>query len=274
LQKGLTAQFLSAAEANTERDILLHFAPKLQPRLRQGQAKIAALEEQLVAEQARLTPLMVQLSRFAQVKEPPIVPVFLVANPEEHNGGGGAYGGRLVVEVPLLDAIGTLLHESLHQLLDPQKDLIRSAAEAAALDYTVLNEGIAYALYPGIMADNEQGDRLVQLLVRMQLSGTPASDPFLKFDQVAAVIRPLLRAALANNETIAAFLPETTAKWHSVAARSPLKANLPSVRISAQRRGQYCAERTREDRIDFLTKPDAQLLKHRLGTSLRFLFVF
>lgn len=217
--KGIAAQFLSAAEANTERDILLNFAPKLQPLMRQGQAKIAALEEQLVAEQARLTPLMVQLARFAQVKKPPIVPVFLGANTEERNGGGGGYGGRLVVEVPLLDAIGTLLHESLHQLLDPQKDLIRSAAEAAALDYTVLNEGIAYALYPGIMADNEQGDRLVELLVGMQLRGTPASDPFLKFDQVAAIIRPLLRAALAHNETITAFLPEATAKWHSVAAR-------------------------------------------------------
>ena len=57
--------------------------------------------------------------------------------------------------MPLLDTIGTLLHESLHQLLDPQKERIQSAAEAAAIDYTALNEGIAYALYPGIMADTE-----------------------------------------------------------------------------------------------------------------------
>ena len=32
--KGIVANFLSAAEANTERDILLHFAPKLEPLLR------------------------------------------------------------------------------------------------------------------------------------------------------------------------------------------------------------------------------------------------
>jgi hypothetical protein len=214
--KGIAAQFLSATEANTERDILLHFAPKLEPLLRQRQAEIAKLQQQLVAEQPRLTPLIVQLAHFAESKNPPIVKVFLVANTEDHNGGGGAYGGRLVVEVPLADTIGTLLHESLHALLDPQRELIRSAAETAGLDYTVLSEGIAYALWPGIMADTEQGDLLIERVVRMQLRGTPASDPFFKFESVAAVIRPLLRAALADKETITMFLPKAAAKWRSV----------------------------------------------------------
>jgi hypothetical protein len=54
----------------------------------------------------------------------------------------------------------------------------------------VLNEGIAYALYPGIMADSERGDRLIEELVRMQLRGTSTSDTFLQFHLVAAVIRP------------------------------------------------------------------------------------
>jgi hypothetical protein len=88
--KGIAAQFLSAAEANTERDILLHFAPKLEPLLRQRRVEIVALEQQLVAEQARLTPLMVQLAHFAEVTKTPTVLVFLVANSEDHNGGGGA----------------------------------------------------------------------------------------------------------------------------------------------------------------------------------------
>lgn len=214
--KGIAAHFLSAAEANTERDILFHFAPKLEPLLRQRQADIAALQQQLLTQQARLTPLVVQLARFAEVTEPPTVMVFLVANAEEHNGGGGADGGRLVVEVPLLDSIGTLLHESLHQLLDPQKQRIRMAAEAAGLEYTTLNEGVAYAMYPGILADTEEGDRLIEELVRMQLRGTPVSDPFLQFHVVAAVIRPLLKSALAHNETISMFLPKATAKWRSV----------------------------------------------------------
>jgi len=75
---------------------------------------------------------LVQLARLAEVKKPP-GNGFLVANAEDHNGGGGANGGRLVVEVPLLDPIGTLLHESLHQLLERQKERIHSVAEAEQL---------------------------------------------------------------------------------------------------------------------------------------------
>jgi hypothetical protein len=217
--KGIAAHFLSPSEANAERDILLHFAPKFDPLLRQRTAEIDALQQQLVAERTRLTPLVQQLAHFAEVKKPATVMVFLVANSDDHNGGGGANGGRLVVEVPLLDTIGTLLHESLHQLLDPQKQRIRTAAENAGVEYTTLNEGIAYAMYPGIMADTDEGDRLIEELVRMQLHGTPASDPFLQFHLVAAVIRPLLRGALAHNETITTFLPKATAKWRSVTPR-------------------------------------------------------
>jgi hypothetical protein len=214
--KGIATKLLSPEEANAERDILLHFAPKLQPLLRQHQADIVALEQQLVAQQARMTPLVVQLAHFAEVKDPPTVTVFLVANAEDQNGGGEANGGRLIVEVPSPDAIGVLVHESLHWLLNPQEAAIRSAAETAGLDFTALNEGIAYALYPGITADTEQGDGLIEQLVKMQLRGTPASDRYLQFDQIAAVIRPLLRAALAHNETITTFLPKAAAKWRNV----------------------------------------------------------
>lgn len=93
---------------------------------------------------------------------------------------------------------------------------MRAAAEAAGMDFTLLKEGIAYALYPGVTAQTEQGDQLVEDLVREQLRGRPASDRFLQFDQVAVVIRPLLKAALAHNETISGFLPKATAKWRKV----------------------------------------------------------
>jgi len=71
-------------------------------------------------------------------------------------------------------------------------------------------------MYPGILADTEEGDRLIEELVRMQLRGTPVSDPFLQFHVVAAVIRPLLKSAQAHNETIRIFMPKATAKWRSV----------------------------------------------------------
>jgi hypothetical protein len=224
--KGIEAQLLSAAEANTERDILLHFAPKLQPFLRQQQAEISALQQQLVVEQARLTPLILQFAHFAEVKDPPTVAIFLVANPDERNGGGEAIGGRLVVEVAA-DSIEALLYESLHKLLEPRRQMIGSAAETAGLDFELLNEGLAHALSPGITADTEQGDLLIEQLASMQLRGKPASDRYLQFDLLAAVIRPLLRTALAHNETITTFLPKATAKWRSVTPDRTLRKNQP-----------------------------------------------
>ncbi len=200
--KGIAGQLLSPEEANAERDILLHFAPKLQPLLEKRRANLAALMQQLESERARLTPMVLQLARFAEVKDPPSVLVFLVSAAEETSGGGEANGGRLVVEAPGPDGIGVLLHESLHHLLRLREDAIKSAATTAGLDFRVLNEGIAYALYPGMMADTEDGDRLIEQLVRRQLRGTSPSDPFLQFDQLAVVIRPLLKAAIAHNETI------------------------------------------------------------------------
>lgn len=216
--KAVAAGLLTREEADTERDILLHFAPKLEPLMQQRHAAIAAVQEQLVSRQAQLAPLVRQLAHFGEVKDPPTVHAFLVANTDERDGGGGANGGRLVIEVPIRDPIGVLLHESLHQLLRPQEPAMKAAAQAAGMDYTMLKEGIAYALYPGLTADTEQGDQLVEDLVRMQMRGTPASDRFLLFDQLAAVIRPLLKAALAHNETISTFLPRATAKWQKVSS--------------------------------------------------------
>jgi hypothetical protein len=219
--RAIAAGILSPAEANAERDILLHFSPKLQPLFRRCQSKMEALQQQLVSDQPRLSALVQQLAAFSEVRTPPTVPVFLVANVGEHSGGGEANGGRLVVEVPSPDAIGILLHESLHWLLEAQEGAIRSASESAGLDFTILTEGIAYALYPGIIADTDRGDILVEQLVRRELGGASASDAFVKFYQVACVIRPLLRAALKQNETITVFLPKAAAKWRSVSPPSP-----------------------------------------------------
>jgi hypothetical protein len=214
--KGVAAGLLTKEEADAERDILLHFAPKLEPLLQQRHAEIAAVEEQLVGQQAQLATLMRQLAHFGEVKDPPTVQAFLVANSDERDGGGGANGGRLVIEVPIRDPMGVLLHESLHQLLRSQEGAMKAAAESAGMDFTLLKEGIAYALYPGVTADTEQGDQLIEDLIRMQLRGAPASDRFMQFDQLAAVLRPLLRAALAHNETISAFLPKAVAKWRKL----------------------------------------------------------
>ena len=96
---------------------------------------------------------------------------------------------------------------------------MKIAAQAAGLDSIVVKEAIAYAVYPGILGNTEDGDQLAEELVQWQLRGVPASDRFLQFDQLAVVIRPLLKDALAHDETISNFLPKVAAKWHRVAQR-------------------------------------------------------
>ena len=58
--RGIAEGLLSRDEANTERDILLHFSPKLEPLLRKCQTDIARLEQQLESEQVKLAPVPVR----------------------------------------------------------------------------------------------------------------------------------------------------------------------------------------------------------------------
>jgi hypothetical protein len=147
------------------------------------------------------------------------VPLFLVTNPEENNGGGGFSGGRLVLEIEdKPDPLPTLFHECFHTLLFPKKDAIEVAARSVGLKWVTLNEGIAYALAPGLTDNKEEFDSLSESLVRTVLKGTPATDSFVQFYMVAVVIRPLLRAAIETGETFTTFLPKAVDKWQKCCA--------------------------------------------------------
>jgi hypothetical protein len=216
-QQAVDSHLLSEAESAEEEEILLHFAPKLEPLCEQESARIAAFRQQLVADRARLTPVVERLARFAGATTSLRVPVFLVANPEETSGGGEANGGRLVIEVPSPAPMGFLLHEALHAFLSPHADAIRAAADSAGLHFETLNEAIAYALAPGITGDARQNDLLAEQLAHFVLQGRPKSDPYMQFYLMAIVIRPVLRAALERGGSFSAFLPQAIAQWRRAA---------------------------------------------------------
>ena len=88
-----------------------------------------------------------------------------------------------------------------------------AAAESAELTFNALNEGIAYAIAPGLI-DTEL-DTLAEGLVRFLFSGRRQSDSYVQAYAVATVIRPLLRKALETDETVTAFLPKAAEKWRS-----------------------------------------------------------
>lgn len=208
---------LTSDEAAAEGAILQRFAPKLAPLIDQQMPRLAGLIAQIDRDRARLNPIITQLRHFAMTGDTVRVPVFLIANPDSLNGGGEANGGRLVVEVPIPDPEGTLLHESLHFLLTPQQRLIQAWADSARISPTMLNEGIAYALSPGLTDDPLKDDHLADIAAGFLARGTPATDPYVQSNMMALTIRPLLRAALEHDETITAFLPRAVAKWRLVA---------------------------------------------------------
>ncbi len=216
-QQAVDSHLLSGPESAEEEEILLHFAPKLEPLCKQESARIAAFRQQLVADRARLTPVVERLARFAGATTPPRVRAFLVANPEETSGGGEANGGRLVIEVPSPAPMGFLLHEALHAFLSPHADAIRAAADSAGLRFETLNEAIAYALAPGITGDAQQNDLLAEQLAHFVLRGRPKSDPYMQFYLMAIVIRPVLRVALERGDSFSAFLPRAIAQWRNAA---------------------------------------------------------
>jgi hypothetical protein len=170
----------------------------------------------LAAEAKKIAPFVQKLIHFSETNEVVRVPLFLIPNPEEGNAGGGFNGGRLVLEVQdRPDPLPMLFHECLHALLFRHRDAIESAAKSAGLSFGALNEGIAYALAPGLTDNIEESDQLAEALVRSVLRGTPASDSYIQAYAVAVVIRPLLRATLESGETLTNFLPKAVEKWRT-----------------------------------------------------------
>lgn len=217
--RAVDQKLLSPDEAASEQTILLHFAPKLVALRDQHQQQLEAFKAQLLAERERLLPWFDKLVRFAQTKTVVKAPVFLVANSEEGSGGGEANGGRIIVEVPSPNPMNILFHESLHVLLTPHLDEIKAAAESAGMPWQSLNEGIVYALAPGLTDNPAEVDSLAEQVARYLARGTPASDSYVQSYMIASVIRPVLRASIDAGETFPVFLPKAVAKWRSFIPR-------------------------------------------------------
>jgi len=221
-QRAVEDKLLSADEAATEKTVLLHFVPILSALLDQKAAQILAFRVRLEAEGKKIAPVVRQLVRFSETNGNLRVPLFLVPNPEEGNGGGGFNGGRLVVEIQEQpDPLPILFHECLHALLWQHKEAIRVAAESVGLSWGDLNEGIANAFSPGLTDNIQESDTLAERLARNFRRGTTDSDAYAQSKKyiIALMIRPLMRSALNHRETFSRFLPKAVSKlrtfsWH------------------------------------------------------------
>ena len=213
-EAAIMSGLLSIDEAMAEMAIMLHFEQRLDGLLDRSAAQVTSFRNRIIEETERISPIVRELVRFSEASETIRVPVYLVANPEEGSGGGGFNAGVLVVEVQRQpDPLSILIHEAFHALLSPHNIAIQAAAESAELTVKALNEGIAYAIAPGLT--DTESDSLAEGLVRFLFAGRPQSDSYVQAYAVATVIRPLLQQALETDETVTAFLPKAAEKWRS-----------------------------------------------------------
>jgi hypothetical protein len=144
-----------------------------------------------------------------------LLPLFLVPNPEEGNGGGGYNGGRLVVEISNdPDPMPILIHEILHSLLWKHKNAITAAARSVGVGWGDLNEGLTHAFSPGLTDDPRINDTLTERLAGNFAKDRPPAEAYSQSKKylIALMVRPILRGALYRRETFSDFLPKVVQK--------------------------------------------------------------
>jgi hypothetical protein len=213
----LAAAPLEAADVATERALFRAMAPLIAPLVERERANVAALRDTIVARRATLGSMLADLASFAEVYMPKEhVPLWLVATTEPAYGGGGYNGGQMVVEASR-SGVEVLMHESLHFVLRRRGEVLSEAARAcgAGLDKMTLEEGIAYALYPGIVG--EPG-AIRQTLARLAKEGKTPAEPYVRFNRLGLALTPVLEKALADKTKLTALLPEACAAYKRLSA--------------------------------------------------------
>jgi hypothetical protein len=212
---------LSAAEAAVERRVLDGLSPRLRPFLARGEPGLAAARARLDEARPELAALVTKAARLCAV--PTLrVPVFLVPSAEGRTGGGGASAGIVIVEVGAAgDPSPVLAHELFHALLRThQAEVAKAAARTPGLDPTLLGEGLAYALSPGILHEGSVDALAAQVRADLDEPGG-ADGPYPRFHRFGLALRPLLRAALDDpTVTLPALLARAGDVFSAVEALS------------------------------------------------------
>jgi hypothetical protein len=219
VQDALTraATFLSPEDLATEKNLFEQMTPILLPLIEKQNADVAALRDRILSQREKLKKMLEDFVQFVQVYLPKDhLPLWLIASTGPQSGGGGYNGGQMVVEASR-SADHVLLHESLHFVLSPKKSDLEAAAKScgAGLDAETLNEGLAYALYPGIVGNR---DAINQAIAQLASEGKPVSDPYVRFNRFGKRLTPLLEKALVEKTALATMLPAACDEWKKIAA--------------------------------------------------------
>jgi len=218
--RAVTRGLLTQGDAEQERAVLEAFEPLLSRCLDEGQARLEGFRN-LIGERAlALARAFTDVQAFADTYTPLAIPLFLVSDPVEHTGGGGYNGGIVWVEVGA-GALDVLTHEAIHVVLrDRGRDVAATVgACGAGLDWETLNEGLDYAISPGILHEGG-GDPLGRAVDAARTRGRPATDPVVRNQRFGLALRPLVESALAHNGKLTEVLERACAVWRGVAAEA------------------------------------------------------
>lgn len=219
LAEGVRQRWLTGDEAATEKDVLLHFAARIDPLFQGQTARLTEFRTRLRTELTARSALIAQFARFTESK-PDTVLVCLLPNPDAKSMGGGYNGGRLTVEVPTeADALPSALHELFHVFLAQRKGDIKAAtAGVTGLDAETLTESIAYAFAPGLVHAGGAGEDPLQDRVGRDFADSKAlSDPLTRFHRFGITLRPLLNDALVDRRSnLTNFLPRAVEMWRGI----------------------------------------------------------
>jgi hypothetical protein len=217
LERAVRENVLTADEASRERKVLDFFDGLLDEELRATRPRVEAFAARIASQAPAVGATATKLMRLVGIEKVLEVPVFLIWNPADIDTGGGFNGGVLALEVPVKgDALPTFMHEIFHAILNEERGKIASTAQAAqGLDAETLNEGIAYALSPGILHEGED-DPLADQVADDRFRQRPFENPYVRFNRFGLEIRPILVEALAKPTGFDAFLARTLEAWDRV----------------------------------------------------------
>jgi hypothetical protein len=203
------AGHLTASQADAESEVFARFAERVDALLR---AQSADLRKSLATlDRASVTRMAKDLSRLFRA-EKVTIPVYLIASPPP-GSGGGLNGGRMTIELqPGQDAAPTLVHEAVHGFIETKRAALEACvARTEGLDYQTLNEGIAYAVMPGIFSAGKD-DRLAAYVKADREAGAGIDQTYPRFRAFGLALRPAVKEALASGD-LDALLGRAGATW-------------------------------------------------------------
>ena len=214
--EGIRKRYITPEQGEIEVEVFEYFAPYIDQLIETETHNLNAFKKSLLKRKSQLDEVSNQLSIFCDGVKLEI-PFFILANPCDDTVGGGYNGRRLTLEIPRKrDSFNSLLHELMHAYVSSQsQELEKIVKSTKGLDYTTLNEGIAYAFSPGMFhsSPKNQDPLLYRVSEDIKKAKSLQTDYSTRVYRYGLALRPLLIDTFEKEQSIKTFLPRARDAW-------------------------------------------------------------